>query len=230
MTATEETTTTRTREARTASTPPVRERGLLHYIGVGLSFGLLALVIGLAALAHRRSEGGRRHAAHTCSRSRSEPSLPPGTLVVVGPVEPADVRVGDVVTYQIRSGEPEVITHRVIAVTSASDGSYTFTTKGDNNAVEDPPVVADQLKGRLWYSIPLVGWVNAAVNGDSRSWIVPGIAVALFGYAAFMIVSGVIVSMRRRRATDTAEPPASDDLEPAASVTDAEAAPGDRTA
>lgn len=203
-----------------------RERGLLHYIGIGLSFGLLALVIALAALLIVVPKVGGATPLTVLTQSM-EPTLPPGTLVVVGPVAPAEVRVGDVVTYQIRSGEPEVITHRVIAVTSASDGSYTFTTKGDNNAVEDPPVVADQLKGRLWYSIPLVGWVNAAVNGDARSWIVPGLAVALFGYAAFMIVSGVIVSMRRRRGSDA---DSTTDAGPEASVSAQEAVPADRTA
>ncbi|KQO96667.1 signal peptidase I [Leifsonia sp. Leaf264] len=203
-----------------------RERGLLHYVGIGLSFGLLALVIALAALLIVVPKVGGATPLTVLTQSM-EPTLPPGTLVVVGPVEPADVRVGDVVTYQIRSGEPEVITHRVIAVTSASDGSYTFTTKGDNNAVEDPPVVADQLKGRLWYSIPLVGWVNAAVNGDARSWIVPGLAIALFGYAAFMIVSGVIVSMRRRRGSDA---DSTTDADHEASVSAQEGVPADRTA
>ena len=83
-----------------------RERGLLHYIGIGLSFGLLALVIALAALLIVVPKVGGATPLTVLTQSM-EPTLPPGTLVVVGPVEPADVRVGDVVTYQIRSGEPE---------------------------------------------------------------------------------------------------------------------------
>ncbi|KQQ93483.1 hypothetical protein ASF62_14685 [Leifsonia sp. Leaf325] len=207
-----------------------RERGVLHYIGIGLSVGVLGLVVALAALLIVVPKVGGATPLTVLTQSM-EPSLPPGTLVVVGPVKPAEIRVGDVVTYQIRSGEPDVITHRVIDVTSASDGSYSFTLKGDNNAVEDPPVVADQIKGRLWYSVPFVGYVSTAVTGDTRSWIVPGLAVALFGYAAFMIVSGVLVSMRRRRETDAAEPAASVDEETSsdnASVTDEEGAQAGR--
>ncbi|TFV98511.1 signal peptidase I [Leifsonia flava] len=177
---------------------------------MGLSIGLLGLVVALAALLIVVPKVGGATPLTVLTQSM-EPTLPPGTLVVVGPVKPAEIRVGDVVTYQIRSGEPDVITHRVIDVTSASDGSYSFTLKGDNNAAEDPPVVAEQIKGRLWYSVPFVGYVSTAVTGDTRSWIVPGLAVALFGYAAFMIVSGVIVSMRRRREMDAAEPAASVD-------------------
>ncbi|KQX05811.1 S26 family signal peptidase [Leifsonia sp. Root1293] len=191
------------RQTTTADDAPDarRERGLLHYLGLGLSIGLLGLVVALAALLIIVPKVGGATPLTVLTQSM-EPSLPPGTLVVVGPVEPSEIRVGDVVTYQIRSGEPDVITHRVIGMTSASDGSTSFTLKGDNNAVEDPPVVAEQIKGRLWYSVPFVGYVSSVVNGDTRSWIVPGLAIALFGYAAFMVVSGVLVSMRRRRETD----------------------------
>lgn len=38
----------------------------------------------------------------------------------------ADIRVGDVVTYQIESGQPVVISHRVVGITSSSDGSRTW--------------------------------------------------------------------------------------------------------
>ncbi|MEL4319587.1 signal peptidase I [Leifsonia sp. YIM 134122] len=188
-----------------------KERGVFHYVGLGSSLGLLAVVIGLAiALIVVPKIAGAT--PMTVLTQSMEPSLPPGTLLVVRPVDPADVRMGDVITYQIRSGDPAVITHRVIGIQAASDGSYSFTTKGDNNDVADPTVIEPQVQGRLWYSVPLVGYVNAAVNGDARSWIVPMIAVALFCYAAFMIVSGIIVSMRRRRREmDAAEPEASAD-------------------
>ena len=35
------------------------------------------------------------------------PKIPPGTLVVGLPVDPMSVAPGDVVTYQIRSGDPQ---------------------------------------------------------------------------------------------------------------------------
>jgi len=53
---------------------------------------------------------------YTVLTGSMSPAYPPGTLVVVRPVDLADVRVGDVVTYQLRSGEPAVATHRVVGV------------------------------------------------------------------------------------------------------------------
>lgn len=57
---------------------------------------------------------------------RRRSTLPPGTLLVVLPTPVADIRVGDVVTYQIESGQPSVVSHRVVGTTSSSDGSRTW--------------------------------------------------------------------------------------------------------
>ncbi|MET0976525.1 MAG: signal peptidase I [Leifsonia sp.] len=188
---------------REASRP---SNGVLRLIGLGLSFGLLAIVIGLGALliVVPRVAGAT---PLTILTESMEPSLPPGTLIVIRPVEPADIRSGDVITYQIRSGDPAVISHRVIAVTAASDGDRTFTTKGDNNDLADPEVIPEQVRGKLWYSVPYVGYVNSFIGGETRSWLVPALAVGLFGYAAFMIISGLRSSARKRRAVDPAATP-----------------------
>jgi signal peptidase len=135
-----------------------------------------------------------------------EPTLPPGTLIIVRPVTPDEIRIGDVVTYQIRSGEPGVITHRVTAISSSSAGGRTFTFKGDNNSIADADqVLPVQIQGRLWYSVPWVGWVNNAVNGQSRSWIVPVIAGLLFAYTGYMFASGAVSALRKRRRARAAE-------------------------
>jgi signal peptidase len=128
-----------------------------------------------------------------------EPGLPPGTLIIVRSVEPADIRIGDVITYQIRSGEPEVITHRVIGITESTTGELSFTLQGDNNGAPDDPVREVQIQGKLWYSIPYLGWVNTWVNGESRGWIVPVIAGGLFVYAGWMVISGIVGSRKKAR-------------------------------
>ncbi len=128
-----------------------------------------------------------------------EPTLPPGTLVVVRPTPVDRIHVGDVVTYQIASGEPAVVTHRVTSVTSAADGSPRLITQGDANAVADArPVRAVQVRGVVWYSVPWVGYANQLVNG-SRGWLVPTVAVALLLYGAVMIATGAVGAVRRQR-------------------------------
>lgn len=177
-------------------------RGALHYLGLGLSGGLLALVAALAAAAVIIPflTGS---VALTVLTGSMEPGLPPGTLVVVRPTPPVNIRIGDVMTYQIESGKPEVVTHRVIGVVASSDGSRTFTTQGDNNPQADPnQVVEEQVKGTVWYSIPLLGYLAVWLGDGRKSWLVSALAVLLLGYASFLVVSG-LVDVRRKRSKRT---------------------------
>lgn len=175
-----------------------RKRGLLYYIGLGLSAGLLGLLLLLGAIVIV-IPALTGSTPMTILTSSMEPTYPPGTLIIVQPVAAEDIRIGEPITYQLESGKPEVVTHRVVAI-SSSNGETTFTTQGDNNSVADPkPVLPVQVRGHVWYSVPYIGYVNVAVNGDNRSWIIPVIAVALFAYAGFMFASGVSNSLRRRR-------------------------------
>ncbi|WP_144714719.1 signal peptidase I [Curtobacterium pusillum] len=183
----------------TTSTPRTGWRAVVHALALGLSTGLLVIVAGLAVvlIVVPKATGSTPLTVLTQSM---EPTLPPGTLLVVRPTPVADIRIGDVVTYQITSGQPAVVSHRVVSIASSSDGSRTFTLKGDNNALPDPaPVTAAQIRGVVWYSLPDVGRVNQLVNG-SRSWLVPAIAGVLLAYGAVMVTIGVVGAVRRRRA------------------------------
>lgn len=178
-----------------------REEGqsLLHYLAVSLSAALLVLLLGVAVavIGLPALTGG---SAMTVLTQSMEPGLPPGTLVVVRPTPVDDIRVGDVITYQIRSGEAAVVSHRVMSKTYA-DGELTFVTKGDNNDTVDPePVREVQVRGTLWYSLPLLGWVNTLLNGSNRTVVVAVAAGALFLYAAVSVIGAV-----RDRRTTTAD-------------------------
>ncbi len=188
------------RRAYRASRP--RERSLLHYLGVSLSASLLVLLLGIAVavVALPAVVGG---SAMTVLTQSMEPHLPPGTLVVIKPTPVDEIAVGDVITYQIRSGEPAVVSHRVISKTYA-DGELTFITQGDNNPGVDPePVQPVQIRGTLWYSLPLLGWVNSALHGSDRSAVVAIAAGGLFLYAAGSVVSAARDKRRRRAAAGT---------------------------
>lgn len=174
------------------------QRGVWHYIGLGLSVGLLALVVALAAavIVIPAVSGG---VPLTVLTSSMEPTLPPGTLVVVKPTPIGDIGVGEVLTYQIRSGDPAVVSHRVISRSVSTDGSTTFVTKGDNNDSPDAnPVTQAQIRGTVWYSVPLLGYVNNAVNGPNRGWVVPVVAGGLFLYAGTMVAGDVVFRIRSR--------------------------------
>ncbi|MCC9053341.1 signal peptidase I [Microbacterium sp. F2E] len=113
--------------------------GLWRAIVTGFSIGVLLLVVGIGILviAVPAAVGGMPLTILTGSMS---PAMPPGTLVVVKPTPVSEIAVGDVLTYQLESGEPTLVTHRVVARHASTDSEgVTFVTQGDANATPDGP-------------------------------------------------------------------------------------------
>lgn len=139
---------------------------------------------------------------YTVLTSSMEPGMPPGTLVVVKPVDPDDLAVGTVITYQLESGEAAVVTHRVVAVETAINGEQRFVTQGDANDAPDPePVLPVQIRGQRWYSVPHLGRVNQLFTGSQRQLAVYGVGSLLLAYAGLMFTSSFrerAVAARRR--------------------------------
>lgn len=177
-----------------------RTRELIGVLVNGLSLGVLLLVValGTATIIVPAVVGGMPLSILTGSM---RPTYPPGTLVVIKPTEVEDIAIGDVITFQLDSGQPTLVTHRVIerSVDSAS-GEVRFTTQGDANNTPDPEQVQPvQVRGTVWYAIPYLGWANQAIDGDTRSWAIPALAAALFAYATWTFGSGLRERARKRR-------------------------------
>lgn len=169
-----------------------------HFLSVSLSASVLVLVLAVATVVIGLPAvvGG---SAMTVLTQSMEPTLPPGTLVVIRPTPVDEIRVGDVITYQMRSGDPAVVSHRVISKTYA-DGELTFLTKGDNNGAPDPePVQPLQIRGSIWYSLPLLGWVNNVLNGANRPTVIAVAAGGLFLYAVGMTIGAGRERLRKGR-------------------------------
>src|SRR5262245_30588379 len=148
---------------------------------------MVVLVAGaalLAAVIVPRIAGGTSYTVLTGSM---EPTLPPGTLIVVRPSD--DIQIGDVITFQLRSGEPEVATHRVVGVGTSVGGERVYMTQGDASDAPDPERVRDvQVRGELWYRVPYLGYVSQLFTGRQREGIALVIALALIGYAAWQVI------------------------------------------
>lgn len=185
--------------ARNSPAAVVPTTSARHYLGLVLGASVLLFVIALAALliVMPKATGS---IPLTVLTSSMEPGFAPGTLIIVRPVDPNDLKLEDVITYQMQPGRPGVITHRIIAINSSSSGDRTFELKGDNNSAADVEAVsAEQIQGRLWYSVPIMGYVNSAVNGENRAWIIPIGGILLFSYAGYMVASAAITAARKRR-------------------------------
>lgn len=133
-----------------------------------------------------------------------KPALPPGTLVVVKPVDPAKISIGDVITYQLESGRPTVVTHRVIGTGIGGTNETRFRTKGDASGAPDQQWVRPvQVRGKVWYAVPYLGYPTQVITGRQHQLLVYVVAAGLIGYAAFMF--GSAIKDRTRRSSEAPE-------------------------
>lgn len=114
-----------------------------------------------------------------------EPNIHKGSLVLVQPVSPSQVKVGDVITFQQYG---QTTTHRVIAIGQNSAG-LTFKTKGDANMVADPEdkYFPGQV-GVAMTSVPVAGYVAFGVQAYWRLALTLLAAITFFCCAGALIV------------------------------------------
>lgn len=178
----------------------VEERtGVWWWVSRIVSYTLLAAMLFVLAVTVviPRISGATPYTILTTSM---KPTYPPGSLVVIKPADPAELVVGTAVTYQIRSGEPDVVTHRIVATQQSGGGETTYITRGDNNGADDEnPVQYGQIRGKVWYSVPYMGYVNNWLNGEQRKITVTIIVVALAGYALYMFVGAGLDHRKNRK-------------------------------
>jgi len=167
-------------------------RRLASWLVVGAC--LAALVVGVLL---PRVAGATPYTVLTSSMT---PQLPPGTLVVVRPVDPEQVGTDTVITYQLRSGRPEVVTHRVVALRTDLTGQVEYQTQGDANDTPDAAWVRpEQVRGELWYAVPYLGRASTWLSPDRRAQLVQVAAGLLMLYAAAMFARSL--GGRRKPAT-----------------------------
>lgn len=89
------------------------------------------------------------------------PSINRGDVVFVKQVNFNDLNEGDVVTVQFADGSG-YFTHKIVSVDYIAGA---IRTKGDANESEDPqPSLSEQIVGKVWYSVPLLGYLSIALN------------------------------------------------------------------
>jgi signal peptidase I len=187
--------------AGTDTSPKITPRRMRHTLGQALGFVALcvALFAAVILIVIPAVTGSQPYTVLTNSMA---PKYPPGTLLIVEPVEFDSLQLGDVITYQLKSGEPAVVTHRIVSVGVTQDGDRTLITKGDNNTLEDEaPVQEVQVRGKLLYAVPEVGWAANWMENNNREGAAKWLAVGLIGYGVVSIVRGARESRRKRKAT-----------------------------
>jgi signal peptidase I len=94
-------------------------------------------------------------------------TIPVGSLVVDQKVDPQQLEVGDVISFQKPLGAKGIDTHRIVAIRN-DKGKRLYQTKGDSNPIADPWVISfdpGTAAHRMAFSVPYAG--NALIFARS---------------------------------------------------------------
>jgi signal peptidase len=161
----------------------------------------IAAMVGVALLTLilPRVTGG---ASLTVLSGSMSPQIPTGSVVLVRPIEPEQIRVGDVITFQAEPGVARFVSHRVVRIErDGASGALSFVTKGDANPGEDlDPVPAGAVRGRVWFHVPYAGTASDIVRSPQ------GMLLLVVLPAGLYIVGELLAGRRARRsAVDEAD-------------------------
>lgn len=146
--------------------------------------------------------------ALTVTRSRLEPvltgsmtpTIPRHSLILAGPVDGADLKVGDVVVFQPPDGYGTTpVMHRVHTLT-APNGIPVMQTKGDANAAVDPWTI-DLTSARLYRvraHVPEAGVVLQFMHNSGGNTMWPGLV---------LVIGAIAYALRLRRTRDDDDDP-----------------------
>jgi signal peptidase I len=120
------------------------------------------------------------------------PKINPGDVTIVTPIDVSEITEGMVIAYNRPIEDHSVVSHRVISVKKAADGTVTVQTKGDANPAPDPWTAT--LKGDTAYQVrgvvPLLGHVIEALRA-------PIVAQALLYGAPCLLVGWLLLTIWR---------------------------------
>ena len=171
---------------RLTKAPSARRMGrwtarLLAFVFLGLVLAAVAVVVVIPRATHGQ--------AMTVLTGSMTPGIPVGSVVVVRPVDPGTLEVGDVATYQKEKDQAVFVTHRIIEIDSSTRPT-TYVFKGDANRGPDlEPIVPDRIIGKVWFHVPYLGTIRDGLKGSGGVTLL--VMMLLGGYAVSQVRAGL---------------------------------------
>lgn len=159
----------------------MKKKSALAVVGNCIFYLFIIAVIFLAGINIIGSKEGKHpsilgYSSYYILTGSMEPTINPGSLVVVKDGTDQEINVGDVITFTGRNSNT-ITTHRVNQVINNGEE---FITKGDANNVVDPiSVQKNQVIGKVMFHIPYLGEVSQFVQKNLVLILV--VILALFG-------------------------------------------------
>jgi signal peptidase len=131
-----------------------------------------------------------------------EPTLATGGIAWFAPVQPEELKAGDVLTFKREGTQKTLITHRIVDIQRTEKG-LEFTTKGDaNNNVDGTTVKEAQVVGKVVFDVPHVGNAVDALQSQTNYYIFIGIPAALLILNEIVSIGAELRKARNKKAND----------------------------
>ena len=112
-----------------------------------------------------------------------EPTFHAGDFIITRDVPASELKPGDVILFD--NGERHVM-HRIVSVALPENGDAVLITRGDNNPVDDPPVAASAVVGKLIYDFAWLPRLPVDLSGT-------GLFVAEWLASVALLTMGIIL-------------------------------------
>jgi signal peptidase len=154
-------------------------------------FNILAIitVIAVAFVLFNIFSGAKGYSVTSNSMADT---LNKGDVVFSRSIDFDELKEDDIVTVRVADGSG-YFTHRIAAI---DYDKRTITTKGDGNISKDPmDSNENQIVGKLWYSLPLLGYISIAF-----SKITTAKALIIFAIIAITLIAvNLVVSSKHKK-------------------------------
>ena len=121
-----------------------------------------------------------------------------GDVILVKETEPDQIKIGDDVTYQGKTGQMKglLVTHRVIDIEEV-DEKRVFHTKGIANNLEDPVIGEDQINGVVQTKMYVLSWICVLLNNKYVFYFCGILPLTI--YVAFRVFKGKNIKRAERK-------------------------------
>lgn len=153
-----------------------------------LFYGVLVLIILFLLIGFLSKNSGNGfsvggYKAFDILTGSMNPTIKPGSLVIVKEINPSDIKKDDVITFR-SDITGNITTHRAIEIDKVN-GNLEFTTKGDANNVQDPvKLEASNVVGKVIFQIPYVGGISRTIQENK--------VVCIIGVLVFITLISII--------------------------------------
>ena len=130
------------------------------------------------------------------------PEISSGDLIIVNKIDPAEVKVGDVIAFFDPAGNgSSVVTHRVIELVT-ENGVTKWRTRGDNNNTEDRELVPFENLVGIWHGTRMAGAGNVAMFLQTTPGLIVCVACPLALLVGYDMLRRKKVEKAQKQDTD----------------------------